>query len=176
MPGFHTTGPNQALVISGGGKQPKIVGGGRAFVIPILQRVQTLSLEVMTLNPQTNKVYTKEGVAVSVDGVAQVKVGSSEKSIRVAAQQFLRKTPNEIAEVALQTVEGNQRSILGTMSVEEIYQDRDGFATQVREVADTDMSRMGLEIVSFTIRDIQDEQGYLEALVIGRTAEEKKTL
>jgi flotillin len=61
MPGFHTTGPNQALVISGGGKQPKIVGGGRAFVIPILQRVQTLSLEVMTLNPQTNKVYTKKG-------------------------------------------------------------------------------------------------------------------
>ena len=174
MPGFHTTGPNQALVISGGGKQPKIVGGGRAFVIPILQRVQTLSLEVMTLNPQTNKVYTKEGVAVSVDGVAQVKVGSSEKSIRVAAQQFLRKTPNEIAEVALQTVEGNQRSILGTMWVEEIYQDRDGFATQVREVADTDMSRMGLEIVSFTIRDIQDEQGYLEALGIGWTAEVKR--
>ena len=103
-------------------------------------------------------------------------MGSSEESIRVAAQQFLRKTPNEIAEVALQTVEGNQRSILGTMWVEEIYQDRDGFATQVREVADTDMSRMGLEIVSFTIRDIQDEQGYLEALVIGRTAEEKKTL
>jgi flotillin len=174
MPGFHTTGPNQALVISGGGKQPKIVVGGRAFVIPILQRVQTLSLEVMTLNPQTNKVYTKEGVAVSVDGVAQVKVGSSEESIRVAAQQFLGKTPNEIAEVALQTVEGNQRSILGTMSVEEIYQDRDGFATQVREVADTDMSRMGLEIVSFTIRDIQDEQGYLEALGIGWTAEVKR--
>jgi flotillin len=174
MPGFHTTGPNQALVISGGGKQPKIVVGGRAFVIPILQRVQTLSLEVMTLNPQTNKVYTKEGVAVSVDGVAQVKVGSSEESIRVAVQQFLGKTPNEIAEVALQTVEGNQRSILGTMSVEEIYQDRDGFATQVREVADTDMSRMGLEIVSFTIRDIQDEQGYLEALGIGWTAEVKR--
>jgi flotillin len=136
--------------------------------------VQTLSLEVMTLNPQTNKVYTKEGVAVSVDGVAQVKMGSSEEAIRVAAQQFLRKTPSEIAEVALQTVEGNQRSILGTMSVEEIYQDRDGFATQVREVPDTDMLRMGLEIVSFTIRDIQDEQGYLEALGIGRTAEVKR--
>jgi len=174
MPGFHTTGPNQALIVSGGGKQPRVVVGGRVFVLPIIQRVQTLGLEVMTLTPSTNRVYTKEGVAISVDGVAQVKVGSSVDAIRTAAQQFLRKTPHEIAEVALQTVEGNQRAILGTMTVEDIYQDREGFATQVREVAATDMAQMGLEIVSFTIRDIQDEQGYLNALGVRRTAEVKR--
>lgn len=148
--------------------------GGKVFVLPIIQRVQTLSLEVMTLTPSTVKVYTREGVAVSVDGVAQVKVGGSNEAIRTAAQQFLRKQPNEIANIALQTVEGNQRAILGTMSVEEIYQDREGFATRVLEVATTDMANMGLEIVSFTIRDIQDEQGYLDALGVGRTAEVKR--
>ena len=83
------------------------------FVIPIIQRVQTLSLEVMTLTPSTSKVYTKEGVAVSVDGVAQVKVARGEDAILNAAQQFLGKRPNEIADIALQTVEGNQRAIWG---------------------------------------------------------------
>ena len=164
MAGFHTTGPNQALIVSGSGREPKVVVGGRVFVIPLLQRVQTLSLEVMTLTPSTNRVYTKEGVAVSVDGVAQVKVKGS--AILQAAQQFLGKRLTEIEEVALQTLEGNQRAILGTMTVEEIYQDREGFASRVLEVGSADMDNMGLEIVSYTILAIQDEQGYLEALGI----------
>ena len=172
MAGFHTTGPNQALIISGGGREPKVVVGGRVFVIPMLQRVQTLSLEVMTLTPSTNRVYTKGGVAVSVDGVAQVKVKGG--AVLQTAQQFLGKRLTEIEEVALQTLEGNQRANLGTMTVEEIYQDREGFATSVLEVGSTDMDNMGLEIVSYTIRDIQDEQGYLEALGIPRTAEVKR--
>ena len=172
MAGFHTTGPNQALIVSGGGREPKVVVGGRVFVIPLLQRVQALSLEVMTLTPSTNRVYTKEGVAVSVDGVAQVKVKGG--AVLQAAQQFLDKRQTEIEEVALQTLEGNQRAILGTMTVEEIYQDREGFASRVLEVGSADMDNMGLEIVSYTIRDIQDEQGYLEALGIPRTAEVKR--
>ena len=174
MPGFHTTGPNRALVISSGRKAPKVVVGGRAFVVPIIQRVQVLSLEVMTLTPSTAKVYTKEGVAVTVDGVAQVKVASEEGAILRAAQQFLGKRPEEVANIALQTIEGNQRAILGTMTVEEIYQDREGFATNVLKVAGGDMANMGLEVVSYTIRDIQDDQGYLDALGIPRTAEVKR--
>ena len=109
-----------------------------------------------------------------MDGVAQVKVARSEDAIRTAAQQFLGRRREEIAQVALQTMEGHQRAILGTMSVEEIYQDREGFGLKVREVASPDMANMGLEIVSFTIRDIQDEQGYLEALGIRRTAEVRR--
>ena len=174
MPGFHTTGPNQALIISGGGERPRTLVGGRTFVLPILQRVQALSLEVMTLTPNTSKVYTKEGVAITVDGVAQVKVARGEEAILLAAQQFLGKRPGDVANIALQTIEGNQRAILGTMTVEEIYQDRDGFATQVREVASTDMAQMGLEIVSYTLTDIRDEQGYLDALGIRRTSEVKR--
>ena len=174
MAGFHTAGPNEALIVSGGGQQPTIKVGGRKFVLPIVQKAQYLSLEVMTLTVNTPKVYTSEGVAVSVDGVAQVKVGRGEEAIRTAAQQFLGKSPQEVADIALQTLEGQQRAILGTMSVEEIYQDRVAFAERVREVAAADMTNMGLEIVSFAIRDIQDEQGYLEALGVRRTEEVKR--
>ena len=174
MAGFHKTGPNQALIGSGGWKRPKVIVGGRIFVLPILQMVQKLSLEVMTLTVETRKVYTKDGVAVSVDGVAQVKVAAAEEAIRTAAQQFLGKRPEDVAQIALQTMEGHQRSMLGTMSVEEIYQDRDAFARQVREVGGTDMANMGMQIVSFTIRDIQDEQGYLDALGVRRTEEVKR--
>ena len=174
MPGFRTVGPNQAIIRSGGGSEPKVTVGGRIFVLPILQRAQILSLEVMTLTVNTQTVYTKEGVAVSVDGVAQVKVARSEEAIRTAAQQFLGKSPQAVSEIALQTMEGHQRAILGTMTVEDIYQDRDAFATLVRDVASTDMANMGMEIVSFTIRDIRDEHGYLEALGVRRTSEVKR--
>ena len=167
-------GPNEALIRSGGGTLPKVKVGGRIISLPIFHKTQRLSLEVMTLQVVTSKVYTSEGVAVSVDGVAQVKVARSEDAIRTAAQQFLAKAADEISQIALQTLEGNQRAVLGTMTVEQIYRDREAFAQRVREVAGPDMANMGLEIVSFTIRDIQDEQGYLDALGRARTAEVKR--
>lgn len=171
---IHVSGPNEALIRTGGGAQARIRVGGRLFVIPIIHRVQRLSLEVVTLDMLTPKVYTKEGVAVSVDGVAQVKVARGEEAIRTAAQQFLSKTREEMGAIALQTMEGHQRAILGTMTVEQIYQDRESFAAQVLKVATPDMANMGLEIVSFTIRDIRDEVGYLDALGLKRTAEVKR--
>ena len=171
MFGFRIAGPNEALVVSGGRMEPRIVVGGRTFVVPILQRAYGMSLEVMTLTVKTPNVYTQKGVALSVDGVAQVKVGRAQEAIRTAAQQFLWKDPLEVSSIALQTLEGHQRAILGTMTVEEIYQDRNAFAKLVREVASTDLANMGMEIVSFTIKDISDEKGYLDALGIQRTAE-----
>ena len=164
-------GPNEAVIRSGGGKEPKVTVGGRVIVLPVFFKAQRLSLEVMTLPVETVQVYTKEGVAVTVDGVAQVKVARGEEAIRTAAQQFLGKPREEIARVALQTLEGAQRAILGTRTVEEIYQDRESFARSGGGVAGAHMANMGLEIVSFTIRDIQDEQGYLNALGRKRTAE-----
>ena len=164
-------GPNEAVIRSGGGREPKVTVGGRVIVLPVFFKAQRLSLEVMTLPVETAKVYTSEGVAVTVDGVAQVKVARGDEAIRTAAQQFLGKLREEIARVALQTLEGAQRAILGTMTVEEIYQDRESFAQSVGEVAGPHMANMGLEIVSFTIRDIRDDQGYLDALGRKRTAE-----
>lgn len=174
MLGFVKAGPNEALIVSGPAKAPRVTVGGLTFVIPIIERLDRLSLEVMTLQVETPRVYTKEGVAVSVDGVAQVKVAPGGEAILTAGQQFLRKKRDEIAQVALQTMEGHLRAILGTLTVEEIYKDRDAFAKLVREVASTDMAGMGLQIVSFTIRDIRDDKGYLDALGVGRTSEVKR--
>lgn len=171
---IQTVGPNEALVRSGGGTQPKVVVGGRTIVVPIFHRSQRLPLSVMTLHVKTENVYTGEGVAVSVDGVAQVKVARSEEAIRTAAQQFLGKSELEVQDVPLQTLEGHQRAILGTLTVEEIYRDREKFASQVRTVASPDLAGMGLEIVSFTIRDIKDPGGYLDALGVRRTAEVRR--
>jgi flotillin len=103
-----------------------------------------------------------------------VKVRGDDVSIRTAAEQFLSKSTSDIMNVALQTLEGHLRAILGTMSVEDIYKNRETFAGRVQEVAATDMANMGLSIVSFTIRDIRDKQGYLDALGKPRTAQVKR--
>jgi flotillin len=109
-----------------------------------------------------------------VDGVAQIKVKGDDVSIATAAEQFLSKGSVEISGIATQTLEGHLRAILGTMSVEDIYQNRDAFASKVQEVAAGDMANMGLTIVSFTIRDIKDSQGYLDALGKPRIAQVKR--
>jgi flotillin len=142
--------------------------------MPMLEKVDILSLELMTIDVQTPEVYTSKGVPVKVDGVAQVKIKGDDISIATAAEQFLSKSTDEIKSVAMQTLEGHLRAILGTMTVEEIYQNRDAFASKVQEVAAGDMANMGLGIVSFTIRDIRDGQGYLDALGKPRIAQVKR--
>ena len=122
----------------------RIRKGGGAFIWPLLERVDLLSLEVMTLEFTTPEVYTKPGVPVVVDGVAQVKVRGDEASMRTAGEQFLGKTVEQIKQVALQTVEGHLRAIVGSLTVEEIYRNRDQFASSVQEVAVADMANMGL--------------------------------
>jgi flotillin len=183
---YVKVGPNTVLVISG--KRRTIRGadgalqsvgfrirvGGGAFVWPVIERVDTLSLEIMTLEVRTPEVYTSQGVPIVVDGIAQIKVRGDDVSIRTAAEQFLGKSQTEIAQIALQTVEGHLRAILGTMSVEEVYKNREAFAARVQEVAATDLANMGLTIVSFTIRDIRDSHGYLEALGKPRIAQVKR--
>jgi flotillin len=172
---YKKVGPNQAMIISGWGRGGfRVVVGGGAFVLPVIEKVDLLSMELMTLDVTTPEVYTVKGVPVIVDGVSQVKVRSDEAAVRTAAQQFLSKGRDEIMSIAQLTLEGHLRAILGTMTVEEIYQNRDAFAQRVQEVAATDMAHMGLEIVSFTIRDIKDNQGYLAALGKPRIAEVKR--
>ncbi|HEX3627651.1 MAG TPA: SPFH domain-containing protein [Verrucomicrobiae bacterium] len=183
---YTKVGPNQVLVISG--RKHKVIDpdgtarevgfrirkGGGAFVWPIFEKVDILSLELLTIDVQTPEVYTSKGVPVKVDGVAQVKVKGDDISIRTASEQFLGKATDEIRNIATQTLEGHLRAILGTMTVEEIYQNRDAFASRVQEVAAGDTANMGLTIVSFTIRDIRDSQGYLDALGKPRIAQVKR--
>jgi flotillin len=183
---YTKVGPNQVLVVSGrrykladaeGQVQARgfrIVKGGGTFVMPVVEKIDILSLELLTIDVQTPEVYTSKGVPVKVDGVAQIKVKGDDISIATAAEQFLSKGTDDIKNIAMQTLEGHLRAILGTMTVEEIYQNRDAFASKVQEVAAGDMANMGLGIVSFTIRDIRDTQGYLDALGKPRIAQVKR--
>ena len=183
---YTKVGPNEVLVVSGkthryidpDGTERKrgfrIVKGGGTFVYPVVEKVDILSLELLTIDVQTPEVYTSKGVPVKVDGVAQIKVKGDDISIATAAEQFLSKGVEDIKNIAMQTLEGHLRAILGTMTVEEIYQNRDAFASKVQEVAAGDMANMGLTIVSFTIRDIRDTQGYLDALGKPRIAQVKR--
>src|SRR5271166_1320379 len=179
---YTKVGPNQVLIVSGRKHRLedgttvgfRIVKGGGTFVMPIFEKVDLLSLELLTIDVQTPEVYTSKGVPVKVDGVAQTKVKGDDISIATAAEQFLSKGVEDIKNIAMQTLEGHLRAILGTMTVEEIYQNRDAFASKVQEVAAGDMANMGLGIVSFTIRDIRDTQGYLDALGKPRIAQVKR--
>ncbi|MGI5861457.1 MAG: flotillin family protein [Myxococcales bacterium] len=172
---YRKVGPNEALVISGGSRGFRIIRGGGTFVWPVIEVAETMSLDVMTIHVHTPAVYTARGVPVMADGIAQIKIdSSSESTLAIAAEQFLERSQDDVMKVALQTVEGHLRAILGTMEVEDIYRDREKFAQKVQEVSASDLRNMGLKIVSFTLRDIKDDQGYLDALGKPRLAEVKR--
>ncbi|XP_023698419.1 flotillin-2a-like [Paramormyrops kingsleyae] len=173
MGNCHTVGPNEALVVSGaccGSDDKSYVVGGWTWAWWCISDIQRISLEVMTVKPKCEDVETAEGVALTVTGVAQVKVMTEGDLLVVACEQFLGKSVSEIKSVILQTLEGHLRSILGTLTVEQIYQDRDRFAQLVREVAAPDIGRMGIEILSFTIKDVYDKVEYLSSLGKSQTA------
>jgi flotillin len=140
----------------------------------MVQKAEILSLEVITIDVRTPEVYTEKGNPVIVDGIAQIKVHATDTSIRTAGEQFLGRGRHEIMNVAKQTLEGHLRSILGAMVVEDIYKNRELFAVKVQETSSTDFAKMGLEIISFTLREIKDNEGYLDALGKPRLAQVKR--
>ncbi|VDN10381.1 unnamed protein product [Dibothriocephalus latus] len=158
--GFVTCGPNEAMVVSGCcHRSPYYVTGGRIFLLPFIQRLDRISLNIMTLIIESPRIYTQKGVPITVTGVAQVKVqGSNTEMLSAACEQFLGKTEEEIQEVAKETLEGHQRAIMGNMTVEEIYKDRKKFSKAVFEVASSDLINMGISVVSYTLKDIKDDQ------------------
>lgn len=183
---YQTANPDEALIISGSylgvknvfkddsGNKIKIVRGGGAFVLPVFQRSNRLSLLSSKLDVSTPEVYTEQGVPVMADGTSIIKIGSSVEEIATAAEQFLSKTRDELENEAREVLEGHLRSILGSMTVEEIYQNRDKFSQSVQEVASVDLAKMGLIIVSFTIKEVKDKNGYLDSLGKPRIAQVKR--
>jgi len=142
----------------------KMVKGGMTIVLPFVHEVKELDLSLITLDVAVHNVLSSNAVPITVDGIAQIKIGSDDTSIATAAEQLLDKTSEEIQYVAIQTLQGHLRAIIGLMTVEEVYKDREAFAQRVLEVAVDDLAGMGLQIVSFAIKEISDEKGYLEAL------------
>lgn len=183
---YKTAGPDEALIVTGSylgsknvhtdesGNKIKIIRGGGAFIFPVFQQSEPLSLLSSKLEVTTPEVYTEQGVPVMADGTAIIKIGSSISEIATAAEQFLGKEKSEREAEAREVLEGHLRSILGSMTVEEIYKNRDKFSQEVQRVASQDLAKMGLIIVSFTIKDVRDKNGYLESLGKPRIAQVKR--
>jgi len=152
----------------------RVVRGGAALRVPVLEQVAYLSLNIISIGLKIQKAYTKEGVAVTVEAVANVKIGGDDVSLRGAAERFLGMTSDQIKGVIFQTLEGHLRAILGTLTVEEINADRQAFAQKMTDEAAVDLKKMGVNIDILTIQQISDEMGYLDALGKKRTAEVKR--
>jgi flotillin len=173
---FRTAKPEQALIVTGAKVQSglKILRSGGAFVWPVIQRAEYLSLQVHTLEVSSTEVYTTDGIPVIVNGIAQIKIKGDLESISVAAEHFLGKQAEAVAQVAVQSLEGYLRAVLVQLSMDSVYKNRDEFAGKVRELAESDLKKMGLQIVAFTIRDVKDKMGYLDAIGLPQIASLKK--
>lgn len=174
---YTKVGPNEVLIISGRrrrGAGYRIVRGGGTYVRPFREKVQRMSLELMQFDVRTQETYTVHGVAVQVDGVCMVKIEGSDEGIERAAEQFLSRSREDIVRTAMQAVEGHMRAAVGMHSIEDIYRERHKLVEAVRGLAEPDLHRMGLTVVSLTIRNVADKQGYLEALGRPRTAQVKR--
>jgi flotillin len=158
---FRKVGPNQAVIVYGF-RKPRIIKAGAAVIFPVVETYRELSLELMSFDvaPQQD-LYTKQGVAVTVEAVAQIKVRSDEESILTAAEQFLSKTPEQRESLIRLVMEGHLRGIIGQLTVEQIVKEPEMVAERMRSTCMDDMSKMGLEVVSFTIREVRDKNEYI---------------
>jgi flotillin len=174
--------PNQAAVISGRTRRLgdgttvgyRQVRGGATLVVPFLEKVEYLDLNVITVPLATSRAYTSQGVPVSVKAVANVKIKGDDESLRAAAERFLGMPQDQFHGLIFQTLEGHLRAILGTLTVEEINNDRQSFAQKLTSEAAGDLEKMGIGLDALTIQEISDEEGYLDALGKRRTAEVKR--
>jgi len=175
---YKKAGPDEALIVYGRRKlfgakvrdeagqveSFRIIRGGGTFVWPAWEQGEYLSLKMMTLDIDLKHVYTMEGIPLNVRAVAQVKVGGRVDQIRRAAEGFLGMNPDQITSTIKETVAGHLRGIIGTLTVEELYRDQKRFQERVREEAHVDLEGMGFEFKSFVFQEIQDDDGYLNAL------------
>jgi flotillin len=159
---YRKVAPNQALLVYGRGKTPRVVKGAGTIIWPLIENWQLLSLELMSFDvaPQQD-LYTNQGVAVTVEAVAQIKVKSDEISIRTGAEQFLSKTPPQREGLIRLVMEGHLRGIIGQLTVEQIVKEPEMVGDRMRATCAGDMSKMGLEVVSFTIKEVRDKNEYI---------------
>jgi flotillin len=158
---FRRVGPNRALIVYGWGGTHIVTGGGKV-VWPLFQSFQELSLELMSFDvAPEQQLYTSQGVAVAVEAVSQIKVKSDPESIRTAAEQFLTKPAEERQGLLRLVMEGHLRGIVGLLKVEELVKEPEVVAGRVRDSVSDDLNKMGLEVVSFTIKRVMDEQDYI---------------
>jgi len=158
---YRKAGPHEALIVYGF-RGTRIIKGHGTVIFPMVESVRGLSLELMSFDvaPQQD-MYTKQGVAVTVEAVAQIKVKSDDESIRTAAEQFLTKTDAEREGLIRLVMEGHLRGIIGQLTVEEIVKQPEMVGERMRSTCADDINKMGLEVVSFTIKEVRDKNEYI---------------
>jgi len=158
---YRKAGPHEALIVYGF-RGTRIVKGHGTVIFPMVEACHELSLELMSFDvaPQQD-LYTRQGVAVSVEAVAQIKVKSDMQSIETASEQFLTKTPQAREGLIRLVMEGHLRGIIGQLTVEEIVKEPEMVADRMRSTCADDMNKMGLEVVSFTIKEVRDKNDYI---------------
>jgi flotillin len=158
---FRKAGPHEAIIVYGF-RGPRIIKGGGTIIFPMVESAKELSLELMSFDvaPQQD-LYTKQGVAVTVEAVAQIKVKSDQESILTAAEQFLTKTPDMREGLIRLVMEGHLRGIIGQLTVEQIVKEPEMVSDRMRSTCADDMNKMGLEVISFTIKEVRDKNEYI---------------
>jgi flotillin len=158
---YRKAGPHEALVVYGF-RGTRIVKGHGTVIFPMVESCRDLSLELMSFDVAPKQdLYTKQGVAVTVEAVAQIKVKSDPESVQTAAEQFLTKTDHEREALIRLVMEGHLRGIIGQLTVEEIVKQPEMVADRMRSTCAEDMNKMGLEVISFTIKEVKDQNEYI---------------
>lgn len=158
---YRKAGPNEALIVYGF-RGPRVIKGHGTVIFPMVESCRELSLELMSFDvaPQQD-LYTRQGVAVTVEAVAQIKVRSDQASILTAAEQFLTKPPQQREGLIRLVMEGHLRGIIGQLTVEQIVKEPEMVGERMRATCAEDMSKMGLEVISFTIKEVRDKNEYI---------------
>ena len=167
--------PDEALIISGLRKKPKIIIGKSGFRIPFLEKKDRLSLKLIPIDVKTSSsVPTADYININVDAVVNVKVSDNLEKINLAAQNFLNKDTEKIGAIAREVLEGNMREIVGQMTLEQMVSDRQTFAEKVKDNAAPDLAKMGLDIVSFNVQNFIDNNNVIEDLGVDNITKIRK--
>lgn len=163
--GYVKASPDTAYIISGLRKEPKVLIGKAGIKIPFLEKKDELNLQLIPIDVKTsNAVPTADYININVDAAVNIKISDEPSRLNLAAQNFLNKPVEYIANVAREVLEGNMREIVGRMNLEEMVSDRQKFAELVKENAEPDLAKMGLDIVSFNVQNFVDGDGVIENL------------
>lgn len=163
--GYVKARPDQAIIISGLRKKPKVLIGRAGIKIPFLERKDTLIIKQIGVDIKTNGyIPTKDFIGINVDAIAKIKVKTDEQGIKLAMENFLNMTEQQIVAALTDSLQGNMREIIGTIDLKAICNERKQFGDQVQEKAQKDMNALGIEIISCNIQKAEDENGLINAL------------
>ena len=173
--GYVKAPPNRAYIISGLRKRKKILIGRAGFRLPLIERLDKLSLDVMQVDVKTSEaVPTNEFINVTVDGVANIKISSSPEELEKAAESLLGMDQRQLIFLVTQVLEGNMREIVGSVGLKEMVQERQVVAEKIKENAVPDMKKLGIEIVNFNIQNFKDGAGTIENMGIDNVEQIRK--